>query len=66
MSRYCEPGRHTVPDHEAEILRTTDTGSGPGVPVYACHTCVQDGGLVPAAAFVGRRNLPPVTAREPS
>lgn len=47
MMRWCTPGRHTVAEHEAQVLRQTVTGSGPGVPVYACHACVRNRGLVP-------------------
>lgn len=62
MRRWCEPGGHHVLDHDAQILRTTITGSGPGTPVYACHRCVRDGGLVPEVAFIGRRDRAPIVA----
>ena len=48
-----------VPDHEAQIIDMVVTGSGPGVAVYACHQCVRDQGLVPRAAFTGRRDAAP-------
>lgn len=52
--RWCPRHRGYVPDHEAQIVAVTVTGSGPGVPVYACHPCVRTHGLVPAA-HLGRR-----------
>jgi hypothetical protein len=67
MMRHCQPGNHDVPEREAQVLRATITGSGPGVPVWACHQHIREKGLVPAAAFIGRRDTPPIlTARRPA
>lgn len=46
--RHCSIHRGWVLDGDAVVLREVITGSGPGVIVYACHTCVRDHGLVPA------------------
>lgn len=59
MMRHCEPGGHDVPEHTAQVLRMTVTGSGPGAPVWACHPHIQELGLVPVAAFIGHRNTAP-------
>lgn len=66
MMRHCEPGAHDVPEHEAEVLRMTVTGSGPGVPVWACHQHIRERGLVPAAAFIGHRRTAPERPRRPA
>lgn len=53
MTRHCEPGRHDVPDHEAQHL---------GDDEWACHQHVRDLGLVPAAAsaWIGRQDAAPI------
>lgn len=47
MMRRCSIHGGWVLAGDAVVLRQVVTGSGPGVAVYACHTCVRDGGLVP-------------------
>jgi hypothetical protein len=63
MSAWCEPGKHSVPDREAELIRYDTLPGGVKVPVNACGTHVRDLGLVPrldsGAAFVGHRDRPP-------
>lgn len=54
--------RGLVLEGDAVLLRMTETGSGPGLPVYACHECVRAQGLVPQrqpATFVGHRDTAP-------
>lgn len=63
MMRHCQPGGHDVPEHEAQVLRATITGSGPGVPVWACHEHIRERGLMTAAAFIGHRHTPPEAPR---
>lgn len=57
--RFCEPGRHYVLDGDAQLLRHDDAGRR----VYACHPCVRDEGLVPAATFIGHRDTAPTAVR---
>jgi hypothetical protein len=57
--RWCGTHHGYVPDHEAQIVGATETGSGPGAPAYACHKCVRDHGLVPPA-FIGRQHAAPI------
>jgi hypothetical protein len=59
MLRFCDPGRHYVLDGDAQVLRVEATGPTTGRRVYACHQHVRDEGLLPAAAFIGHRDLPP-------
>lgn len=60
--RRCKPGGHDVAGHDAQIIgHSTD-----GDPVYACHQCVRDGGLIPAATFIGRRDLAPIVTTQES
>lgn len=65
MLRHCKPGGHYVLDCDAQVLRLTVTGSGPGIPVYACHQHIREGGLVPAA-FIGHRHTPPELPQGPA
>lgn len=63
----CSVHGGRVPDREAQLLRPVVTGSGPGRAVYACHSCVRERGLLPAAprraaTYVGRRDAAPSRA----
>ena len=58
MTRRCGKCRSYVPDREAQIVSMAETGSGPGVPAYACHPCVRAHGLVPPA-YLGNAAAPP-------
>lgn len=58
VTRWCTPGRHDVPDREAQIIGGTETGSGPVTPKYACHEHVRTEGIVPPM-FTGHRDRAP-------
>jgi hypothetical protein len=68
VTRWCVHCKGAYPDHEVQIVGVTETGSGPGLPTWACHGCVRDQGIVPptAAAFIGRQDAPPYPAGEPA
>jgi hypothetical protein len=65
--RRCSVHGAWVLEGDAVLLRMTETGSGPGQAVYACHPCVIAEGLVPqlpraTATFIGHRNMAPTPA----
>lgn len=65
MTRWCGVHRGDVRDTDAQIVSSTETGSGPGQPAYACIGCIRANGIVPLGArFIGRRDAPPAAPRE--
>jgi hypothetical protein len=62
MMRHCSVHGAWVLEGDAVLLRMTETGSGPGQAVYACHPCVIAQGLIPQAAFIGHRDMAPTPA----
>lgn len=47
MTRWCGAHGGLVPDGDAQIVNATETGSGPGLPAYACIGCIRSRGIVP-------------------
>jgi hypothetical protein len=45
--RWCGSHGGEVAEDDAQIVGATETGSGPGRPVYACIDCIRGEGLVP-------------------
>lgn len=63
MMRWCGIHHGHVQETEAEIVDWMESNSGPGTPVYACDPCIRREGIVPRAAFIGRRNAAPIAPR---
>jgi hypothetical protein len=55
MSERCVKHGGLMPDYEVQQIDSTDAITGPGAPVYACHSCIRTLGLVPVSA--GRRGV---------
>lgn len=62
VTHWCVYCKGSFPDHEVQIVGVTETGSGPGLPTWACHGCIRDHGIVPPASYVGRTDAPPYPA----
>lgn len=56
LQRYCTYCREWVPQAHAEIVASTETGSGPGLPTWACRPCAARHG----GQFIGRRDVAPI------
>jgi hypothetical protein len=65
MTVWCGVHKGEVPDGEAEIVGGTETGSGPGLPSYACIGCIRRDGLVPPR-YIGRRDAAPIPPGRPA
>lgn len=63
VKRWCPWGDHYVPTWEAVEVGADETGSGPGMPRYACWTCILTHNLktisAPPSARIGHRDQPP-------
>lgn len=69
VQRWCPWGEHWVPHWEAVEVGADETGSGPGMPRYACWTHILKHELhtiaAPPSAFLGRPDGPPRRPGQP-
>jgi hypothetical protein len=56
VTRWCCIHHGPVQDEDAQIVGAVETGSGPGMPTYACIGCIRAHGIVPLTA--ARRDVP--------
>lgn len=49
MTRWCGIHHGYVQAEDAQIVGVVETGSGPGLPTYACMNCIRGNGIVPLA-----------------
>lgn len=59
MNVWCSKHRGYVPRGDAEVVTSIETGSGPGLPVYACNGCISEYDLTPPR-YIGRKDAPPI------
>jgi len=64
LSVWCGKCKTYVPDAEAHVVAAIETGSGPGLPVYACDQCIAEHDLTPPR-YIGRKDAPPTAPRTP-
>lgn len=57
---YCGKCKNYVPHARAHVVAAIETGSGPGMPVYACDDCIAEYDLTPPR-YIGRKDAPPIT-----
>jgi hypothetical protein len=58
MSVLCGKCKKYVTHTHAHVVSAIETGSGPGLPVYACDDCIGLYDLTPPR-YIGRRDAPP-------
>lgn len=57
MSVWCSKHRDYVDPARAHVVSSIETGSGPGLPVYACDDCISEFDLTPPR-YIGREDAP--------